>query len=241
MTTQTAEFAQYVQALLAATTPAEVGAVYLQMVGYDSHLEDPTATLEALRLDALDYVREWCFETNTPVGAVGLVLPQYLFEHRDFPRMPEADALLALGWTDASWHNNTCPRFVSPDRTLQVWMEHPDRSHREAADEPRFCVKTNDDNAPENEEVLLQTEDWSAVQSLLALRALGADGNDDEIVERAVQAGLDAACLVIQNALGVTTGDFAGVFFSGSGDEPFRTLLAQYLTAERDQQEADRG
>lgn len=61
-----------VQAAQAATTPAEIGAAYEQLVGYDSHKEDPGASFEVLRADLLDYVREACSESGLDVADVGL-------------------------------------------------------------------------------------------------------------------------------------------------------------------------
>lgn len=66
------ELAGYVQRLQAATTREEVGAVYAQMVGYDSAAEDEAAPLDDLRDDALDYVREVCHANGIHVSTVGL-------------------------------------------------------------------------------------------------------------------------------------------------------------------------
>lgn len=125
------EFSQYVQRLLAATSPAQVGAVYKDMVGYDSHAENPAAALEDLRALALDYVREWCDAENVRVADVGLT------------------------------------------RT------------------------------------------------------------DDTVVAEAVTAALGAACKIIQDHLGVSTGDFAGLFFSGDAADPIREVLSRYLKDQR--------
>jgi hypothetical protein len=66
------ELSGYVQRLHAAATRDEVGAVYLEMVGYDSAAEDEGATLEDLRSLALDYVREVCHANSVHVSTVGL-------------------------------------------------------------------------------------------------------------------------------------------------------------------------
>lgn len=62
---------------------------------------------------------------------------------------------------------------------------------------------------------------------LLQLRA------DDEAIEKALHEALDAASLVIQRYLGVTTGDFAGAYFSGVPNHELQSLLRGYLEAER--------
>ena len=66
------ELTAAVQAAEAATTPAQVGAAYLQLVGYDSHEDDPTATLDELGDMLLDYVREACHADGIHVADVGL-------------------------------------------------------------------------------------------------------------------------------------------------------------------------
>lgn len=53
--------------------------------------------------------------------------------------------------------------------------------------------------------------------------------NDDALAE----AALDAACEVIQRALGQTDGGVAGVFFSGENGEALVRLFKQYIALER--------
>lgn len=64
--------ADLVARIHAATTPAQIGSIYEELVGYDSHAEDPTATLADLRGLALDYVREICAAQGIPCGHVGV-------------------------------------------------------------------------------------------------------------------------------------------------------------------------
>ena len=52
---------------------------------------------------------------------------------------------------------------------------------------------------------------------------------DDELIN----AALDAACRTIQEALGVETGDVAGLHFSGDAGERFRELMRDYIRTER--------
>jgi adenylosuccinate synthase len=66
------ELAGYARRLEAAQTREEVGLIYTQMVGYDSAADDPEATLDTLRADALDYVKEVCVAHGIPCGIVGL-------------------------------------------------------------------------------------------------------------------------------------------------------------------------
>lgn len=46
------------------------------------------------------------------------------------------------------------------------------------------------------------------------------------------QLALDAACLAVQKALGITDGGTASVVFSGSNQDEFDTLIDQYVEAE---------
>jgi len=52
-------------------------------------------------------------------------------------------------------------------------------------------------------------------------------------LESATEDAVNAACLNIQQALGVTAGDFAGRYFSGDVQkDQIRTVLASYMQAE---------
>lgn len=56
--------------------------------------------------------------------------------------------------------------------------------------------------------------------------------HERDIDAAAVERALDAACAVIQQRLGQTAGDFAGVYFSDAA-HPVRAGLLEYLRAER--------
>ena len=63
-----------VNAARVATTPAELGKVYEDLVGYDLHADDPSLSVEALREFVLDYVREVCYDAGIHVSLVGLTV-----------------------------------------------------------------------------------------------------------------------------------------------------------------------
>lgn len=67
-------------------------------------------------------------------------------------------------------------------------------------------------------ENLLLNETWDALQDEI-----------DQAKNNMAYAALDAACKVIQDELGVTTGDTAGIFFS---DDFVRQLFYRYINAE---------
>lgn len=51
-------------------------------------------------------------------------------------------------------------------------------------------------------------------------------------IEQTLENALDSAVLTIQKALGVRTGDFAGIYFSGDIGDDFKTMMRQYLRSE---------
>lgn len=69
---QLADWSTYVAEIKACTTPAQVGAIYVDLVGYDAHDEEPAASLEYLQGLALDYLREVCAEFGVHVSEIGL-------------------------------------------------------------------------------------------------------------------------------------------------------------------------
>ena len=51
-------------------------------------------------------------------------------------------------------------------------------------------------------------------------------------VEELAERALDAACLVIQDELGVKSGDLAAHFFSGSNEKEIMLILRRYIQSE---------
>lgn len=51
-------------------------------------------------------------------------------------------------------------------------------------------------------------------------------------IEQTLANALDSAVLTIQKALGVRTGDFAGIYFSGNIGDDIKTTLRHYLRSE---------
>lgn len=88
---------------------------------------------------------------------------------KEFPRFPdmyEVATLANMGFEDTSWHNNACPSFVSPDKAVWVWIEHPDPRLREMPQ--RFCVEQieyvdGEYKFGEDSKVYLTTESWTDV------------------------------------------------------------------------------
>lgn len=53
------------------------------------------------------------------------------------------------------------------------------------------------------------------------------------LADLALDAALDAACAVIQDALGQTDGGFAVLYFDGGASDDIRRILRGYIAAER--------
>lgn len=51
------------------------------------------------------------------------------------------------GWTDDSWRNDVCPRFINKaNPNLELWVDHPDPAQRETGNEtPRFRVAADNE------------------------------------------------------------------------------------------------
>jgi hypothetical protein len=99
----------------------------------------------------------------------------YRVEHRDFPILPEAGELAAMGFVDQSWHNNMCPHFVHAGAMLSVWIEHPDAAQRENPE--RYCVGIYSEDHSDEDNLYIG-DDWqaalAAIDSQLTAHALQA-------------------------------------------------------------------
>ena len=67
-----AQLTETLRQLRAAQQPAQIGRIYADIVGYDSHEDDPGASLEDLRGMATDYLREVCFSEGIHCADIGL-------------------------------------------------------------------------------------------------------------------------------------------------------------------------
>jgi len=55
---------------------------------------------------------------------------------------------------------------------------------------------------------------------------------NDRDIDNIIDEALNAACLVIQDRLGVKTGDVAGMVFSGTKQEQFEAIFREYIRIE---------
>jgi hypothetical protein len=54
----------------------------------------------------------------------------------------------------------------------------------------------------------------------------------DTQIGELVEAALEAACRVVQNKLGIESGDLAAIFWSGDSEDVFKSLFVAYIMAE---------
>lgn len=81
------------------------------------------------------------------------------FDAATLPVIPE-------GWTDASWHNDTCPCFNANNGKI-VFIDYADTSLREWPEGPRFTVQADPEVADHND-VLFDSDDWNDVLAFVA-------------------------------------------------------------------------
>jgi hypothetical protein len=81
----------------------------------------------------------------------------------EFPDFaPATMPAIPAGWADESWHNDTCPRFLTGNG-FTVFVDYADEALREFDGGARFAVQ------PEAScENLLETDDWDAVLAFVA-------------------------------------------------------------------------
>lgn len=96
----------------------------------------------------------------------------YRSEFPEFGEIPEAAQLIALGFSDISWHNDTCPSFVSADLKTRIWVEHENFRMREDQEDERFCITHGDFSEGNNEVTDFQYyEEFADVLTYLQKRA----------------------------------------------------------------------
>lgn len=103
----------------------------------------------------------------------------YRTEFPSFGVMPEVADLIARGYTDESWHNDSAPTFIAPDLKTRVWIEHADPAQREYPDGPRFGVEaghySHEAYAPTFDlDIVHAGDDWAEVLRIVDARATGS-------------------------------------------------------------------
>lgn len=75
------------------------------------------------------------------------------------------------GWQDSYWHNDACQSVAfeySDTARMKLWIDSPDPNERECNNGGQFVLVWEDDDAERDTEVMLITDDWSAVVALVA-------------------------------------------------------------------------
>lgn len=94
----------------------------------------------------------------------------YREEFPRMPEMPEVAQLLALGFTDESWHNDSAPTFVSADQKIRVWIECPDKAQREDPEGDQFGVQVGDFSdypGAAGDDFAYSGDDWAEVLKII--------------------------------------------------------------------------
>lgn len=148
----------------------------------------------------------------------------------------ETCATMEAAYEDAlaHWFSNACiPQHVldedGDDEALSVPLAVPLLQRCEA-----FLVGFEDD------------PDQTGIPELLAdIRATLADAPTpspvklETLARDATQVALDAGCKYVQDALGITTGDTAGVFWTGGETESLQNAFDSYVYAEQEALKAE--
>lgn len=95
-------------------------------------------------------------------------------EHGKEFKVPETveRALFALGFADASFHNDAAPRFersVGPDFVLTLWVDHPDKKKRESASQARFGLEVSRDDVGDPFFQLAHSDEWAHVVPVIRM------------------------------------------------------------------------
>jgi len=91
----------------------------------------------------------------------------YREEFPDFD--PATLPTIPAGWADISWHNDACPSFDTGAGKF-VYVDYADATLREWPESKRFIVML-DPEVRDGGDVLLATDDWSAVLAEIACAA----------------------------------------------------------------------
>ncbi|WP_175619482.1 hypothetical protein [Bradyrhizobium sp. 2S1] len=65
------------------------------------------------------------------------------------------------GFTDSSWHNDSCPNFTSEELGLRIWVDYADKAQREHPDASRFVLEPSDNE--DNITDPICTDDWAVI------------------------------------------------------------------------------
>jgi len=105
--------------------------------------------------------------------------PLHEREHPNWEFHPEFQKDVMPHLEDWSWHNDTKPCFVDGDTGMVVWVDHLDPKQREFPEDSYVYTLLQAEAGPvgwdhtDCHEILLETDDLSAVKQMLYLEKLG--------------------------------------------------------------------
>ena len=85
----------------------------------------------------------------------------------EFPDFsPDTMPTFPEGWTDSSWHNDSCPSFTAPDKSMLVFVDYLPKALREVQTYPRFVVLRLD-NGQMTDRCLIDSDSWDEILAFI--------------------------------------------------------------------------
>ena len=143
---------------------------------------------------------------------------------------PDYDDTLSFpeGWTDDSWHNDVCPKFIKDN--IMIWCDYKDFDRRETEGQ-QFIVSFGYDVDLEPIKAFDSLSDALAFAETQFTKPSQINIHPED-VELLAWDALNAACSNIQDAIKQPNGHVAGVFFSGERGEKILSILQEYIHLE---------
>lgn len=162
----------------------------------------------AVSVDVINAARRAAFPGETLTD-----LALWQVEHPTFPASAMPD--IPAGFIDESWRNDDCPSFTSKALRLGLFIDYPEADERSYPNAPRFSLyRISAEGEMDTEaDTSLHTDDWSEILAAIAERRRELDPMTIAIA--AAEAAANAMAATVQKALEASTGDVAGMFFSG--------------------------
>jgi hypothetical protein len=80
----------------------------------------------------------------------------------EFPDFPPADLpAIPQGFEDNSWHNDSCPNFISAELGLRIWIDFADSKQRDIMEGSRFTLEPSDNE--DNITDAICSDEWPVI------------------------------------------------------------------------------
>lgn len=81
---------------------------------------------------------------------------------KEFPDFPPADMpAMPQGFEDNSWHNDSCPNFISEELGLRIWIDYTEKEKREHDGGTRFALEPSDNEDDITDPII--SDDWQVI------------------------------------------------------------------------------